>query len=166
MASDNKSVQLSAFDPANPTSTVTVVQAPRPTLSEVRFLPPPPPRLPPTFLTTLMPPLQGEVLVRLTLRPVNPADIFSIMGVYPGFTPASFPAVPGLEGGPRAAMFQGARPPGRQRLHVRGHAALPYLLLRFCLIPMWSPTLPLLPSHPLLQAWARSPSWARAPAAS
>jgi hypothetical protein len=52
--------------------------------------------------------LQGEVLVRLSLRPVNPADIFSIMGVYPGFTPASFPATPGLEGGAAPA---GARHP-------------------------------------------------------
>ena len=37
--------------------------------------------------------------MRLTLRPCNPADIFSIMGVYPGFQPKALPAVPGLEGG-------------------------------------------------------------------
>jgi|APGre2960657444_1045066.scaffolds.fasta_scaffold00644_11 NADPH:quinone reductase-like Zn-dependent oxidoreductase len=43
-------------------------------------------------------PAAGEILVRVTARPVNPADVFSIMGVYPGFTPASLPAVPGLEG--------------------------------------------------------------------
>lgn len=40
----------------------------------------------------------GEALVRLLLRPINPADMFSLMGVYPGFTPKSYPAVPGLEG--------------------------------------------------------------------
>lgn len=43
-------------------------------------------------------PAKGQVLVRLTLRPVNPADIFSVQGVYPGFTPKELPAVPGLEG--------------------------------------------------------------------
>ena len=31
-------------------------------------------------------------------RPVNPADLFSIAGVYPGFAPQAFPATPGLEG--------------------------------------------------------------------
>lgn len=72
--SDNKAVQLSGFDAGNPTSTIKVVAAPRPV------------------------PGEGEVLVRLTLRPCNPADIFSVMGVYPGFRPASFPATPGLEG--------------------------------------------------------------------
>ncbi len=36
--------------------------------------------------------------MRVTLRPVNPADVFSLQGVYPGFRPASMPAVPGLEG--------------------------------------------------------------------
>ncbi|KAL4447410.1 hypothetical protein ABPG75_004629 [Micractinium tetrahymenae] len=53
-----------------------------------------------------------RVLVRLTLRPVNPADIFSVQGVYPGFRPKSLPAVPGLEGmgtvvcsGPGASKF-------------------------------------------------------------
>ncbi|EFN59884.1 hypothetical protein CHLNCDRAFT_59525 [Chlorella variabilis] len=73
---ENKAVKLSSFDIGNPTSTMTVVSGPRPA------------------------PGPGEVLVRLTLRPVNPADMFAIMGVYPGFTPdpASFPAVPGLEG--------------------------------------------------------------------
>eukprot|EP00744_Colponema_vietnamica_P003299 GILI01005077.1.p1 GENE.GILI01005077.1~~GILI01005077.1.p1 ORF type:complete len:361 (+),score=121.06 GILI01005077.1:69-1085(+) len=40
----------------------------------------------------------GEVVVKMSVCPVNPADIFSIMGVYPGFQPASLPAVPGLEG--------------------------------------------------------------------
>jgi D-arabinose 1-dehydrogenase-like Zn-dependent alcohol dehydrogenase len=43
-------------------------------------------------------PAAGEVLVHVRARPVNPADIFSLLGVYPGFTPKDFPAVPGLEG--------------------------------------------------------------------
>lgn len=43
-------------------------------------------------------PGQGEVLVNIILRPVNPADIFSLQGVYPGFQPKAYPAVPGLEG--------------------------------------------------------------------
>ena len=33
-----------------------------------------------------------------TARPINPADLFSVAGVYPGFQPQSFPATPGLEG--------------------------------------------------------------------
>ncbi|MEW5297940.1 MAG: hypothetical protein WDW38_003767 [Sanguina aurantia] len=40
----------------------------------------------------------GEALVRLTLRPVNPSDVFTVNGVYPGFQPTSMPATPGLEG--------------------------------------------------------------------
>ena len=43
-------------------------------------------------------PQPGQVLVKLTARPINPADMFSIAGVYPGFAPKSFPATPGLEG--------------------------------------------------------------------
>ncbi|KAI3438921.1 hypothetical protein D9Q98_001335 [Chlorella vulgaris] len=46
-------------------------------------------------------PSKGQVRVRLQLRPVNPADIFSVQGVYPGFASeegSSLPAVPGLEG--------------------------------------------------------------------
>ncbi len=40
----------------------------------------------------------SQVLLKIRVRPVNPADVFSILGVYPGFTPASFPCTPGLEG--------------------------------------------------------------------
>lgn len=54
----------------------------------------------------------GQVLVRMKLRPINPADHFSILGVYPGFQPKEYPAVPGLEGvgvveenGPGASKF-------------------------------------------------------------
>ena len=48
-------VVVTAFDPANPTSTLKCEQAPVPKCAA------------------------GEVLVRVTARPVNPADIFSIM---------------------------------------------------------------------------------------
>jgi NADPH:quinone reductase-like Zn-dependent oxidoreductase len=40
----------------------------------------------------------GTVRIALKLRPINPADIFSLMGVYPGFDSSSPNAVPGLEG--------------------------------------------------------------------
>lgn len=43
-------------------------------------------------------PGQGQALVRMLLRPVNPADVFSALGVYAGFQPSSLPAVLGLEG--------------------------------------------------------------------
>ena len=42
----------------------------------------------------------GEVLVRLKLRPINPSDMFCMRGRYGGFTPDKLPAVPGLEGDP------------------------------------------------------------------
>lgn len=74
--STNKAVTLSGFDIANPTSTIVVKDLPIPT------------------------PNAGEIVVRITLRPVNPADIFSLMGVYPGFHAAAEGAdtIPGLEG--------------------------------------------------------------------
>ncbi|KAL3148871.1 hypothetical protein ABBQ32_001743 [Trebouxia sp. C0010 RCD-2024] len=40
----------------------------------------------------------GEVLVRMMLRPINPSDMFCMRGRYGGFKPGSLPAVPGLEG--------------------------------------------------------------------
>eukprot|EP00475_Leptophrys_vorax_P023295 TRINITY_DN31878_c0_g1_i1.p1 TRINITY_DN31878_c0_g1~~TRINITY_DN31878_c0_g1_i1.p1 ORF type:complete len:372 (+),score=14.01 TRINITY_DN31878_c0_g1_i1:77-1117(+) len=51
----------------------------------------------------------GQVLVQMRLRPVNPADGFSAMGLYPGFAPASaLPATLGLEGmGAVAAVGEG-----------------------------------------------------------
>eukprot|EP00197_Chlamydomonas_leiostraca_P016178 CAMPEP_0202860756 /NCGR_PEP_ID=MMETSP1391-20130828/2367_1 /ASSEMBLY_ACC=CAM_ASM_000867 /TAXON_ID=1034604 /ORGANISM="Chlamydomonas leiostraca, Strain SAG 11-49" /LENGTH=59 /DNA_ID=CAMNT_0049539993 /DNA_START=39 /DNA_END=214 /DNA_ORIENTATION=- len=56
--STQTAVQVTKFDAANYLATLKVVNdAPVPT------------------------PGQGEVLVKVTLRPVNPADIFSIMGV-------------------------------------------------------------------------------------
>lgn len=42
-------------------------------------------------------PGEGEVRVRLTHRPINPADIFVVAGVYP-LQPAALPGIPGLEG--------------------------------------------------------------------
>ena len=89
MTLTNKAITLSGFDMANPTSTMTVSELPIPT------------------------PGAGEVVVRITLRPVNPADIFALMGVYPGFRPAEGATpIAGLEGtgtvhslGPGAAKF-------------------------------------------------------------
>lgn len=40
----------------------------------------------------------GEVLVKMMLRPINPSDMFCMRGRYGGFTPKKLPAVPGLEG--------------------------------------------------------------------
>lgn len=40
----------------------------------------------------------GEVLVRMMLRPINPSDMFCMRGRYGGFKPKKLPAVPGLEG--------------------------------------------------------------------
>ena len=45
---------------------------------------------------------EGEVLVRMLLRPINPSDMFCMRGRYGGFTPSTLPAVPGLEGPPYA----------------------------------------------------------------
>ncbi|GIL55798.1 hypothetical protein Vafri_11325 [Volvox africanus] len=47
----------------------------------------------------------GEVLVRITARPVNPSDVFSVLGVYPGFKPKDFPAILGLEGAGEVAAL-------------------------------------------------------------
>lgn len=48
--------QVTKFDAANPIANVSIAQVPKPA------------------------PGNGEVLVRITMRPCNPADIFSIMG--------------------------------------------------------------------------------------
>eukprot|EP00884_Botryococcus_braunii_P004728 jgi/Botrbrau1/14256/Bobra.113_2s0004.2 len=39
-----------------------------------------------------------ELLVKIYLRPVHPADLASLSLSYPGFQPLTYPAVPGLEG--------------------------------------------------------------------
>ena len=73
--SGNKAITLSGFDAANPTSTMQVSDLPIPS------------------------PAANEVVVNVTLRPVNPADIFSLMGVYPGFQPKEGTTpIPGVEG--------------------------------------------------------------------
>ena len=54
-------------------------------------------------------PLYGEVLVKVLLRPVNPSDVMSIRGSYPGLGPTRLPAVPGSDGmGVVAALGEGA----------------------------------------------------------
>jgi NADPH:quinone reductase-like Zn-dependent oxidoreductase len=47
------------------------------------------------------PPAAGFARLRITTRPVNPSDVFSLQGVYPGFLSApgaKLPAVPGIDG--------------------------------------------------------------------
>ena len=46
---------------------------------------------------TLNDPSPNEVQVKLLLAGVNPSDVFSLMGVYPGFT-TKLPGVPGFDG--------------------------------------------------------------------
>jgi NADPH:quinone reductase-like Zn-dependent oxidoreductase len=44
-------------------------------------------------------PKAGEYLLQMKLRPVNPADVFTFMGIYPGSAPQSeWPMTPGLDG--------------------------------------------------------------------
>lgn len=75
MSEVNKAVTLAGFDPAAPTDNISISELPVPV------------------------PGPDEVLVRMTLRPVNPADIFCLMGGYPGFQPKEgITPVPGLEG--------------------------------------------------------------------
>ncbi|TPX34706.1 hypothetical protein SmJEL517_g02670 [Synchytrium microbalum] len=60
-----------------------------------------------TLDATLSP---GQILVKVTVRPINPSDVFSILGVYPGFQPpnAFKDSTPGLEGcGVVAAIGEG-----------------------------------------------------------
>lgn len=51
----------------------------------------------------------GEVLVRMMLRPINPSDMFCMRGRYGGFKPKSLPAVPGLEGRSQVRHVEPAR---------------------------------------------------------
>jgi NADPH:quinone reductase-like Zn-dependent oxidoreductase len=39
---------------------------------------------------------EGQVLIKFLLNPINPSDILSIKGLYNGFQPDSYPAVPGV----------------------------------------------------------------------
>ncbi|KAL4427108.1 hypothetical protein ABPG77_001112, partial [Micractinium sp. CCAP 211/92] len=89
MDRSQKIVQVHQYNQEHPEKAVTVVEGPVPE------------------------PGQGQVLVRIQLRPVNPADLFSVQGVYPGFKPEKLPAVPGLDGmgvveqnGPGASRFK------------------------------------------------------------
>lgn len=68
-----KAVQVNAFNAAAPTDGAAIVTR---TLSE---------------------PGPQEVQVKLLLAGVNPSDVFSLMGVYPGFT-TKLPGVPGFDG--------------------------------------------------------------------
>lgn len=54
----------------------------------------------------------NQVLIKMKLCPIHPADMDSIRGVYPGFAPQAFPAIPGIEGygvieqvGPKVTRF-------------------------------------------------------------
>ena len=38
----------------------------------------------------------NEILVNMKLMSINPSDINAIMGLYKGFRPKSFPAIPGV----------------------------------------------------------------------
>ncbi len=51
----------------------------------------------------------GEVLVRMMLRPINPSDMFCMRGKYGGFKPKKLPAVPGLEGKSKFRHVSGLR---------------------------------------------------------
>ena len=42
-------------------------------------------------------PKEGELLVRLTCRPINPADIFSLQGFYPKLHKDLLPSTAGIE---------------------------------------------------------------------
>lgn len=73
MAASNQAVVVKAFDAAAPTSGASL--QPQPVAA----------------------PGAGEVQVQLKYAGVNPSDVFSLMGVYPGFT-TKLPAVPGFDG--------------------------------------------------------------------
>lgn len=74
MASTNRAVQVVEFAPDDPPAGLRVVDLPHPT------------------------PGEREVLVRLTLRPVNPTDVLSLSGRAHRGRYLSLPAVVGLEG--------------------------------------------------------------------
>lgn len=56
----NKKVVVTEFNPADILSTLQVIEGEIPK------------------------PKDNEILIKVLARPINPADIFSIMGVYPG----------------------------------------------------------------------------------
>lgn len=73
MAAENTVVEATAFNVQAPADAVRVVKKPVPD------------------------PGAGEVLVKMTMRPINPSDVLSLGGVYPGFT-RNLPGVPGIDG--------------------------------------------------------------------
>eukprot|EP00877_Chromochloris_zofingiensis_P013456 jgi/Chrzof1/8364/Cz03g07200.t1 len=73
MSKQNTRVEIQEFNAENPLSGVKVVQK----------------RIPE--------PRADEVLVNVTLRPVNPSDVMCCMGIYPAFAKET-PAVPGWDG--------------------------------------------------------------------
>jgi D-arabinose 1-dehydrogenase-like Zn-dependent alcohol dehydrogenase len=75
MAQEYDAALLEKFDAANPVSGAIIAKRP------------------------LVQPGSGEVLVKMRYAGVNPSDVFSLMGVYPGFT-STLPAVPGFDGRP------------------------------------------------------------------
>jgi trans-2-enoyl-CoA reductase len=77
MSGKNQKVIVSRCDMGNPASGLEIASQDQP---EASSIPP------------------NHVLCEMTMRPVNPADIFSIMGVYPGFDCTVENPVPGLEG--------------------------------------------------------------------
>lgn len=38
----------------------------------------------------------NEILINMIMMPINPSDINSLLGLYAGFKPKSFPAIPGV----------------------------------------------------------------------
>jgi NADPH:quinone reductase-like Zn-dependent oxidoreductase len=38
----------------------------------------------------------NQVLIKFLLNPVNPSDVYTVLGFYQGFQPDSYPAVPGV----------------------------------------------------------------------
>jgi NADPH:quinone reductase-like Zn-dependent oxidoreductase len=80
MAATNQAVVVKAFDAAAPTSGASL--QPQPAAA----------------------PGAGEVQVQMKYAGVNPSDVFSLMGVYPGFT-TKLPAVAGFDGELHTYMF-------------------------------------------------------------
>lgn len=102
-------LQVSAHDLQNPAAGAKIVRRPLPTS-------PPPP---------------GHARLVVKLRPVNPSDVFSLQGVYPGFLSApgaALPAVPGIDG---VAVVEALSPDdgGQQPQEKDGAASAPPALL-------------------------------------
>jgi NADPH:quinone reductase-like Zn-dependent oxidoreductase len=78
--------QVASLNPADPTSGASLVRRPAPS----------------------SPPAPGHARLSVLCRPCNPSDVFSLMGVYPGFNcapGAKLPAVPGIDGVARVSAL-------------------------------------------------------------